>query len=318
MIRHSMGGRSTSNTVVPQLETGKRFGFIASSDDHLGYPGAYGEGVLGVWADDLSSESLFEAIRARRTYAATGDRITLEVAMNGQPMGSEVPATADREFDIRVEGDDAVAMVELIRNGKTIERYFPEDHLTGPPQLPGKVKCRFQYGWGPWADLNLGRTCLWDMSLHLENGEFRRAMPYFQSAPFNERLRDQLRVISPQELRLKSNTTRVKGYGEDPTKSVVCEIEGRPDSVLTLKLREPVEQTVSARLKDLVDDNVVTFTGAFTTESYIINRLVGPSEYSMKIRWSDPRKISQSADWYYVRVTQHNGHLAWSSPIWVG
>jgi hypothetical protein len=22
-------------------------------------------------------------------------------------------------------------------------------------------------------------------------------------------------------------------------------------------------------------------------------------------------------DWYYVRVVQANGHMAWSSPIWV-
>ena len=89
MIRHSNGGRSTSNTVVPQLQKGLRFGFVASSDNHRGYPGAYGEGLLGAWARDLSSASLFEAFRARRTFAATGDRIALECAINGQPMGSE-------------------------------------------------------------------------------------------------------------------------------------------------------------------------------------------------------------------------------------
>lgn len=318
MIRHSMGGRSTSNTVVPQLEKGKRFGFIASTDDHLGYPGAYGEGVLGVWANDLSSKSLMEAIHARRTYAATGDRITLEVALNGHPMGSELPATAERQIDVRVEGDDSISMVELVCSGQVIERYFPEDHLSGPTQLPGNVKCRIQYGWGPWADLNLGRTCLWDMSIHLSKGQFLRANPYFQSSPFDENLRDRLQVISPQELRLQSNTTRVKCYGEDPTKSIVCEIAGDPESVLTLKLRQPVEQTVSAKLKDLIDDNLVTFTGEFTTESYIINRLVSPSEYSMKIRWQDRSKDASASDWYYVRVTQHNGQVAWSSPIWVG
>ena len=32
--------------------------------------------------------ALMEAIRARRTYAATGDRIALEVSLNGHPMGS--------------------------------------------------------------------------------------------------------------------------------------------------------------------------------------------------------------------------------------
>ena len=95
---------------------GTRFGFVASTDDHLGYPGAYGEGVLGVWAKDLRGESLFEAIRARRTFAASGDRILLEVTLNGKPMGAELPFAAEREIDVRVEGQDSLEMVELIRN----------------------------------------------------------------------------------------------------------------------------------------------------------------------------------------------------------
>ena len=88
------------------------------------------------------------------------------------------------------------------------------------------------------------------------------------------------------------------------------------DTVLTLQLRQPVEQTVVATLADLVDDNVITFTGVFTSESYIVNRLAGPTEYSTQIRWHD-RRPQLDADWYYVRVTQHNGQMAWSSPIWV-
>ncbi|HAH43513.1 MAG TPA: hypothetical protein DCM07_01415, partial [Planctomycetaceae bacterium] len=109
-----------------------------------------------------------------------------------------------------------------------------------------------------------------------------------------------------------------KCYGEDPTKAVVCEIEGNPDSVLTLQIRKPYEKTISARLGDLIDDNVVEFTGVFTSESYILHRLVRQSEYSAQIRWHDQQSDTSSTDWYYVRVTQHNGQLAWSSPIWVG
>ncbi len=62
----------------------------------------------------------------------------------------------------------------------------------------------------------------------------------------------------------------------------------------------------------------MTFTGRFTSESYIVHRLVGPSEYTATLRWTDSRDPDEGPDWYYVRVTQHGGHLAWSSPIWVG
>jgi hypothetical protein len=316
MIRHSNGGRSTSNTVVPQLQKGMRFGFVASTDNHRGFPGAYGEGVVGIWAKDLSRASLFEAIRARRTYAATGDRIVLEVSLNEQPMGSEVAATSDREIAVRVEAQDSIAMIELVRNGNVIERSFPED-TAKPVEFPGKAKCRVQYGWGPWAALDLGRTAQWDMTLAVAGGRFTQAIPCFQSGPYEEEMRDRLRAISEKELHLASFTSRVKCYAEDPTKSLLCEIEGEADTTLTLKLRKPVEQTITARLKELIDDNIVTFTGVFTSESYIVNRLISPSEYSATVKWVDQRPDA-TADWYYVRVTQHNGHVAWSSPIWVG
>lgn len=319
MLRHSNGGRSTANTIVRQLAKGMRFGFVASSDDHLGYPGAYGEGVVGVWADSLTATDLLKALRNRATYAVTGDRIVLEFNLNDRPMGSELPAVADRQIDVRVEGQDSIAMVELIRNGRVIERYFPEDYATLPVRLPGRAKCRVQFGWGPWGTLNLGRVCQWDLSLRLANGRFQRALGCFQSAPFGEELRDNLQIVSDSEIRLQAFTTREHCFAEDPTKSLVCELEGGPETTLTLELRKPVEKTLRARLTDLVDDNLVDFTGGFTTESLIVGRLVGPSEYSATIRWHDRgRTRAAELDWYYVRVTQHNQHQAWSSPIWVG
>ncbi len=317
-IRHSNGGRSTENTIQRQLEKGLRFGFVASTDRHRGYPGAYGEGVAGVWANDLSAASLFEAIRARRTYAATGDRIVLDVSLNGRPMGSQLAATGDRQIDVSVCGEDTIASIELVRNGRVIERRFPADDTPGPPKLPGRAKCRIQYGWGPWAALDLGRTCLWDMVVRIEGGRFHGVVPCFQSAPFEEDLRDKLRLVSPTQIRLESYTSRVKCFGEDPTKAIVCQLEAGPDAQLSVQLRKPCEQTVRTKLADLVDDNVVTFTGVFTSESHIIHRLVGPGEYSAEGRFRDRRLATAGPDWYYVRVTQQNGQMAWSSPIWVG
>jgi len=230
-------------------------------------------------------------------------------------MGAELKATADRQIDVRVEGQDPLAMLELVRNGKVIARHFPEDHFTGPPPLPGRVKCRLQYGWGPWGALALDRICPWDLTVRIDKGKFHRALGCFQWAPFGEELRDRLEMVSPTEIRLASPTTRKDSYGEDPTKSLVLDLEGGPDTVLSVQLRQPAEQTVRARLADLLQDNVVTFTGGFTTESFIIGRLIAPEEYTAKVRWQDK---GAGADWYYVRVTQHNGQLAWSSPIWVG
>ena len=68
MISGSPGGRRTSNTVRQALADGLRFGFVASSDNHAGFPGAYGEGLMGALVADLTHPAILEAIRARCTY----------------------------------------------------------------------------------------------------------------------------------------------------------------------------------------------------------------------------------------------------------
>lgn len=40
-----------------------------------------------------------------------------------------------------------------------------------------------------------------------------------------------------------------------------------------------------------------------------------PGAYDTKIEWIDNAEFE--TDFYYVRVTQRDGHRAWSSPIWV-
>ncbi len=318
-IRHSMGGRATENTVERQLNRGLRFGFIASTDDHRGFPGAYGEGLVAVWARDLSPASLLDAIRKRRTYAVTGDRISLDVTLNGHPMGAEIKQTRDRQIDVRVEAPDGVKMIELVRNGRVIQRHFPEDTAQLPAALPGRVKCRLRYGWGPWAALDLSRTCDWDIHLHLAGGRFVNALPAFQSAPFDEQRRDRLRFVDANHLHLVSHTTRAKCYGEDPTKAIIMEIDAKQaDASLTLKLQKPIAHQQTTSLRQLQQDNSIQFTGAFTSESFVLHRLVGPSESSANLRWNDPRPGQTKPEWYYVRVLQHNNQMAWSSPIWVG
>jgi hypothetical protein len=318
MIRHSNGGRSTANTIHVQLNKGLRFGFVASTDDHLGFPGAYGEGVVGVWAEALTPRAIFEAIRKRHTIAATGDRISVDFTLNGHPMGSEIPQVEERQMEVDVEGQDSLEVIELVRNGRVIDRYFPEDHAGPQGGLPSRVKCRVQYGWGPWAVLALGRVCSWDMKLEIQGGRFTGATGCFQSGPFDEDRRDNLRILSDRSIHLESFTSRDGCFAEDPTKSIVLDVEASPDAKLIVSLDQPCRKKVEVPLRDLVEDNLISFTGVFTSESFIVQRLVFPEESSATARWKDKAQKRQGADWYYVRVKAHNGHMAWSSPIWVG
>ena len=319
MILHSNGGRALTQTIEYQLAQGKRFGFVASTDDHFGYPGAYGEGLVGVWAEQLSAAGIFEAIRARRTVAATGDRIGLAVTLNDHPMGSEILYEPDRFFEVEVQGPDSLEMIELLRNGRTIHRFFPEDLVASPLKLPGRAKCRFQYGWGPWSALSMERICQWDVKIAIQGGKFSGVERHFQTGPYDEQLRDRVTQTSQRELHLKSFTSRKQAFLEDATKSVVLEMEADPGARLILEFSQPTEKRFEVPVADLILENAVEFTGVFTTESFVLHRLVSPEQFGCRVNWQDRgREQREGGDMYVVRARQHNNQWAWSSPIWVG
>lgn len=134
--------------VMAALRNGVRLGFVAGSDSHSGRPGGsakeprpYWGGMAAVWAKDLTRRSIFEALRARRTYALTKARIVLGMTVNGAMMGSEIPAADVAGINVRVSATGEIAKVEVLKNTKLLKTYGPfgdecrvelEDKTEGP------------------------------------------------------------------------------------------------------------------------------------------------------------------------------------------
>lgn len=79
------------------LMRGYRLGFIGAGDGHIGHPGetySVCGGLGGVYAGDRTRESVWEALRARRTYATSGERIVLAFRLYEHWMGEEVEAAS--------------------------------------------------------------------------------------------------------------------------------------------------------------------------------------------------------------------------------
>ena len=315
-IRHSNGGRWSRNTLHSALNRGFRPGVIASSDDHLGYPGAYGEGLAGVLAKELSREAILDALWKRRTIAVTGDRISLTVKLNDQWMGSELPFSADRELEVSVRGQDEIERVEILKNNRVVYRYFPEDYVREKAPWPGEALCRLEFGWGPWADLDMARIADWKVTASISGGKILAATPCFQAGPFDEGRRDRITAQSETSCAFQLFTSRKQAYEDQATKSVILHLAGGPEAKLEVKLEKPAAMTLSKTLGELAENNEIEFTGPFTSESFLVHRLVTPDLFQVRFRHADRGRRGR-ADWYYVRVTQANGHQAWSSPVWV-
>ncbi len=315
-LRHSMGGRVTSNTMRSLLSRGVRVGVTASSDDHRGYPGAYKHGITGLYAKNLTREGIFEALRSRRTYAVTGDRIQLAFRLNGHWMGEEIPSSSRREISIQAEGWYEIDRIELIKNNRVIHRSFPVDESRDLPVWDEPVLCRIEFGWGPWGDLEMARICDWDFQLEIESGKMIDILGNFRSGPYDEKRRNRIDRITETSCHIRSYTSRKEAVADLATNSIVLKLEVNPDTKLRMNVTQPTKMTVVKSLSDLALSSDVEFTGPFTSESVLFHRLVFAPSYHANVLFTDWQE-DDTEDWYYARVVQNNGDLAWTSPIWV-
>jgi hypothetical protein len=152
---------------------------IASTDDHLGYPGGWGEGLAAVLAPALTREEIHRALLDRRTYAVTGDRIRLHFALNGRIMGRELPFSAERGIAVAATGWDQIDRVEVLKNNRVVHRNFPMDRVTSASSWSAPVLLRFEYGWGPWPALGITRVCDWEFTLSIDGGTIEAVQPCF-------------------------------------------------------------------------------------------------------------------------------------------
>ena len=310
---HSMGGRQTSQTVRHALARGLQFGFTASSDSHNGFPGAYGEGLVAALVDRLDRPGILEAIRARRTYALTGDRIEVDFSVDGAVMGSSIDGGSEVAVAYDVRGRDELDIVEVVLNGEIVHRSFPKPLL---PVAAGElVQVRLEWGWGPWGDLALERIADWSMTLDVEQGRIRRFFPCLQSGPFDEERRHRIERTSDGGLAIRSFTSRKGAYRLNPNQSVVLEIEGAPDATIGLDMTMPTPSRQRVRLADLLAGSAHFFTGPFPKEGYQFHRIVPLAASALSDRCALPLPPGRS--YIYLRVRQQNGHLAWASPVFI-
>jgi hypothetical protein len=122
------------------LSLGHRLGFVGGGDSHTGYAGRslpdadryrfarYRAGYTGVWAPELTREAIFQALRDRRCYATTGERIIGECEVDGHPMGAGAPLGDHREAHgvrYRFVGTERLRRVEIIRDGEVVHSVEP-------------------------------------------------------------------------------------------------------------------------------------------------------------------------------------------------
>jgi len=307
----SPGGRSTTQTIEHALSRGLRFGFTASTDNHRGFPGAWGEGVMAALVGDLSRGGVLDAIRNRRTYALTGDRIEIDFTVNGALMGSEISATDTLEVAYDVRCRDTIDRIELVLNNEVVAVDCPAERA-GAGRDP--VQLRMEWGWGPWGDLGASRVVDWEFDLQLTGARLLRHFPCLTSGPFDE---DRRHRLSRKEdgLHIVSYTSRKDAFLNNPNQAVVLEVLPEPDAEISVELRAPAPMQRRFRIADLLQRSAEVHTGAYPCESFQLHHAVTQSQSHMKKKHT--LAAPKQPSFLYLRVTQKNGQMAWTSPVFI-
>lgn len=119
-----------------------------------------GYAQAGLWVTELTRAALHEAFVARRTFGTTGLKIAVDFRCNDVVMGMETEA-AHAEFRIQVQAPEAIAELQIVRNGETV----------------ATVTCDATDVTHEWAAAREADGEFWYVRVVLENGEMVWASP---------------------------------------------------------------------------------------------------------------------------------------------
>ena len=307
---------------------------MASNDSHYGVAGVWGLGLMAVVAPELTREALWEAFMARRVYGVTGDRIQLGFAVNDSPMGSVLRTEEAPRIRVNVVASQALDRIEILRNNRVVYTHCHSGTWDVPVgEGPVRAKVKVECGWGPTPQYNFAAPPKhWNGELLLSGGRILSVEPCFTN--WDQKLEPLLArscrfhlTTGPRELRLNPSSRQALIFEvEAPLRApMALETDGWQKSTnlsealegsQVVGLVEQARAQISERF--LLRPEEIENPDTFWHNAYKvkIHTAIPEDGYTAEVEWVDENP-DPGTNWYYVRVSELNGQMAWSSPIWV-
>jgi hypothetical protein len=309
------------------FEKGYRVGVVCHSDDHKGRPGATRPGASTFGAigglscyfmPELTRDALFEALRKRWHYGTTGTRIFLDIQGT---FASDVTGFAeDPQFGPTEERSTRSArMGDIIRPGAVPLKLTAEAIGTAPierfdvlhgrevvqstrPFAAGDLGRRVRILWQGAEYRGRGREVIWQGKLTLAGNRFSRFA--------------QVNFLNPERAARETSPGTALVWTSVTTGNL-SGLDLWLDDANTGSLN--IETNVVSGAIDLaaLSDNTITFDGGGLGRKLSVYRLP-ETDWSRRAKLEHTVSFPGGADLpVYVRVTQADGHQAWSSPIYL-
>jgi len=270
------------------LRRGYRYGFLASSDH------GHGASFVGAYAERLDRASIFEALHARRVFGATTRGVAVEARIGATFMGGETTARGPVDFDVFASGFRDLARVDVVRDGETVFTVVPELDLPA-----GWLAFPLRLEWGRGDG-----TVDWSGSLRVKGGEILQT-PYWSP---------EIVSVGPAEIAWRSQTKSFGfPYGAQRG-GVDVTVLAPPDARVEVGTAHGERTMSAAELSAGPIEVPVRVPGQFLVQLGV-GGLTSLGRQEHRLRYTDAPTTGSS--WYYARVYQVDGEMAWSSPIWV-
>ncbi|MEZ5773902.1 MAG: DUF3604 domain-containing protein [Hyphomicrobiaceae bacterium] len=305
---------------------GHRVGIVANSDGHKGRPGAcypgasfFGSrgGLTCFLAERLDRDAIFEAMRQRRHYATTGNRAVLEVSAGlaseaerfaRDPLAGPGATTRTRQLlmgDIARTGEDEARLHIDVAGSAPIERidiFDGLEHLeTVRPYEAGDLGARVRLVYEGAEYRGRARTTTWDGTIAVTGNEIVRT-----GVVNNWNLDRGITESAPGRIAFKAVTTGNHG-------AIDLWLAGAGAGRLAFQTK-PVAGEVD--LAGLGPEPIVFQAGGLGRQ-IAVQRLPDTMTVSA-LRLTRKIAVRASGDTrLYVRVRQEDGHVMWSSPIYL-
>lgn len=120
--RHHTTHRDEAFVDYALREKGYHIGFIGSGEHNN-----MGVGLAALWVKEVSRKGILEALRARRCFGTTGDKIFIDFKVNEALMGERIKTHTSPVIQIKTQGQKTIAKIELLRNSRVIKSWEPEN-----------------------------------------------------------------------------------------------------------------------------------------------------------------------------------------------
>jgi hypothetical protein len=289
------------------FDKGYVVGVMCNSDGHKGRPGAegpgagqfgIGNGLTCALAESRTRQGIWNALKARRCYGTSGPRIDLSFEIDGQPMGTvRKNASAVASVFAEVKGTAPIESLELFKGKQVIQS-------VRPPEFSDLTKSnRIRLSWRGSRIRGRGRRVTWDGSIKVEGAKIRSATTFAFDTPI-----DGITKTTDTEVTFISQTT-----GDTDGIDLILDNATSGKFTFTSKAGN-----AEVDLSELTNDHArKTFDfGGLGIQLAIERYPEKLTETSAKLE----AKIDVPSDKlppFFVKVTQTDGHMAWSSPIYL-